>query len=297
MLAATCLALAMLGALPSRSRACTCVPDAILASEPADGARDVPIDVAPIIEGPFEPDSVTLAEEDGAAVVFELNTSPGTTSCTGGNAELRLAADLEPDTTYVLRAENADGDTTTVRFSTGSKRVPERELDAPEVRATFIEGNLIRDSCSLEIFGCVAAPGTPQVEVIGTRGDDVLFRAFTGVDLYIDHLEHAPDCIEVRERDAAGRRSEPTTLCGDDLPFRPARASDFPDTALDCHGGMIGPGDGADAGTQEADAGDSTPDRESNGGCAVSTTDGSTASTALLLLCASLLARRKRKAI
>jgi hypothetical protein len=275
------------GALPTRGRACTCAGDVIASSEPRDGERDVHIDIAPLIEGYFfEPSSVVIErEDDGSSVEFELQSGKPVGPCARVHVELRLATLLEAETAYVIRAE-WEGAEQEVRFTTGSGRVPERELRAPGLTAAFVDrSNLPPPSCGAYMRGCIAVDGEQRIEVVGTRGGEELFRVFTEGSATlagIDRVGAPPDCVVARERDAAGRRSKATELCGEALPFRPARASDFDGYALRCKDGVIGDdspelaAQPLDGGRTRRDASDrsSVPASGGGDGCSISARPG-----------------------
>jgi MYXO-CTERM domain-containing protein len=237
-------AAALLG--PSRARACSCAPESITRSRPADGATFVPTDIAPIIEGHFESDRVALEREDGSAVAFELNTGAalGYDYCAGLVAELIPTNALEPETTYVVRASHgASGSPErTVRFTTGSAPVAGEPLVAPEVTISFVRGNPIGDSCLGHVQGCLTVHGEREAAVTVRRVVGAPILGFVRGTLTFDLLDDGePECVEVRTRDAAGRRSaNATTVCRGDFPIRDAVESDYEGHVLRCAQGAFG---------------------------------------------------------
>jgi hypothetical protein len=276
---------------PARAHACSCAPEPILSSRPVDGATAVPIDIAPLIVGPFDPDTVTFEREDGTPVAFELRVGKAEDLCSGSNGELVPSAALEPDTVYVIRAERFDEEmlASTVRIRTGQELVPELPLQAPRVEASFIRGNPILDSCGGEVRGCLALAGAEHFELTVKQAEQELVRTFvSGSAAQIYSLLVEPDCIEVRARDLAGRRSAATILCGDELHVRDGRRSDFTDEGLRCQDGVIGDPEPADAGHARTEV-ELSPGRA---GCAVARRPGDAPAAALLWPLLALLLRR-----
>src|SRR5688500_13503919 len=72
LLAITLAALAVVG-VRQRAKACSCLPTTVAHSEPARGARAVPLNAALVIEGLFEPESVRLEDERGSQVEVTVN--------------------------------------------------------------------------------------------------------------------------------------------------------------------------------------------------------------------------------
>jgi len=249
---------AILMAPPSPVHACTCAPNAIWESTPGDGDTDVPIDIAPVIQGYFEGKTVSLASEAGINVVFELTVGGATGACTGRNGELKLEAPLEPNMRYLLRAvsEIPNGETAEISFTTGSTRVPEVELAAPALRATFLKGSKLYDGCSSEVQGCIGVDDEDtQIELAFRMSSGVTGIRLVGEDTQVT-FDSVPECVEARTRDAAGRRSAATILCGKELNPREATDEDFRDFALACDDGVIHPSEPPkDAGAQTSDAG------------------------------------------
>jgi hypothetical protein len=138
--------------------------------------------------------------------------------------------------------------------------VPEIALPAPEVAVSFVRGNLILDSCTSEVRGCLTVTGAEQAELRATRGDSEQIWSFVRGTVGLDALgDGKPDCIEVRARDAAGRRSAATTLCGDELAIRDTVETDYADYELRCSDGVIGNGDVDPVDGPDGGGGDDTP--------------------------------------
>ncbi|MET0390856.1 MAG: Ig-like domain-containing protein, partial [Polyangiales bacterium] len=90
--------------VPTGVRACSCTVEPIYHSQPAKGARNVPVDVAPVIEGPFDAATVTLEDEHGVKPSFTLSLGPRV-GCIGGWAELVPWQPLAANTRYTIRVE------------------------------------------------------------------------------------------------------------------------------------------------------------------------------------------------
>ena len=303
---------------PARARACSCAAQPITLSQPADGAIDVPIDIAPTFAGYFETDTVELVREEGGEVAFDLNTGVNLIDpCAGDLAELMLEGPLEPNTTYVLRASLPDeAITSEVRFTTGTASVPEEPLSAPDITISFIRDTIVLDSCHGEVRGCLNVEGAQEAEVTITRsGSRPLWGLVRGNAAFDTGTIGAPDCVRVRARDAAGRRStEVTTLCRGDYSLRDSVESDFEDYVLRCEQGVIGDGDppsdlpDLDAGAQRSEDAGAVEDRAdarmpgrrtsiggSGRGCAVAATpDGASGAAAALLVLLGMPRRRSR---
>lgn len=243
---------------PSRGSACSCGVLTIWNSWPDADATDVPIDFAPVIEGVFDPTSLRFQDASGHDVTFTLNQGPGFYCGTtrGQWAELVPQQPLAPHTRYsVLLAPAAAGGAnvegpTSLSFTTGDTRVPERALARPEAMASVVS------DVPPSSFGC---PGEPtyvclfvqdpqEIELIARRGGEMQLRwLMPRIDSAGSPLEdaitrgQAPDCLEFRRRSANGQRSEPLTLCGDQLSARSFRDGDFDASeVLVCRGGKVG---------------------------------------------------------
>lgn len=282
--------------LPASAHACSCGPTPIWASFPVNDTIDVPLNSALIIRGYFDPATLTLKNDDGVSVPFAVTHGPGAGACEGETGELIPNAPLEPNTHYVLHAELEPGfgnETSEVSFTTGTATIPNDPLATPTLHATFVRGNTVGNSCLAEVQGCIGVGDASSVEITLRKGDAVLVRTIqsrtagndSGVgdlvienDAIITSSNEVPDCIELRARDAAGRRSAPVTLCNDELTVRDATASDFLSSEIACGNGEIGTGGDAGVGVRVDggivdDGGVTTrPAPEDSGG--VSTSDG-----------------------
>jgi uncharacterized protein (TIGR03382 family) len=246
---------------PSRAHACSCVAEAIGRSEPADGAVDVPIDIAPVVHGWLDPTTIVFEREDGTPVEFALRTGPGLNPCEGVTGELVPESPLAANSRYVIRASPPveDEGSSEVWFTTGEATVPEIPLAAPEVAVSFVRGNLIVAGCVSDVRGCLTVTGADHAELRATRGDGEQIWTFVrGTVVLNSLLDGAPDCIEVRARDAAGRRSAASTLCADDFAIRDTVESDYDEGELRCSDGVVGDRDVEPTGTFDGGAGDDT---------------------------------------
>jgi hypothetical protein len=195
-------------------------------------------------------------------------SSSAPVACGGSSGEIVPAADLEPDTSYVIRAASDEQESSAVRFSTGSDRAPVRTLTPPRVVASFIEGNPLPDSCAAGTYGCIDVQNAEHFELILRRDGVEVVRWLAAGPIVADALELPPECLEARARDVTGRRSEASVLCGDELPVRPARLSDFEDYAPRCEHGVIG---------DDIDADDDDTDTDADEGALLDSPDGGAA--------------------
>jgi hypothetical protein len=291
---------------PARVHACSCDARPIARSEPGDGAIGVTVDIAPILGGWFDPQTVAFEHEDGTPVAFDLRTGVGLDLCDRLTGELVPATALAANSRYLIRAsapEQGEGGSTEVSFTTGAERVAESPLSAPSVAVSFVRGNLIVDSCTSDVRGCLTVTGADHAELRLTRGGREQNWTFVRGTVELNTLTEAPECIEVRARDAAGRRSAVTALCGGDVSIRETRESDYEGYELRCENGVIGDGDeepmespdaGPDGGTRsDARHGSRSEIDMSEGGCSASGSCGSRVDSHALLL-ALLLGLRSR---
>ena len=293
------LALCVAPLLPNRASACSCDPAPLYRTIPGADARDVPVDIAPVLEGPIDPASIKLTDDSGTAVEFTLETGPRV-ECLGGWAEVLPKQHLAPNTQYTIRANALyGGSVASLSFTTGDSELPDEPLAKPQLTAASVMRGV--PDCgggrrTAACLGGVEKNARDNIELLMRRGDEILLRTTTFIqDDGPYGLTKEADCVELRRRARDGRRSEPVKLCGDQLPvgdFPPIRStSDWPS----CHDGMLvlnsasGPTDaGAGASDQDAgvepaskpDAGDKPdaaaaasdagrPSRESDSGCSI----------------------------
>jgi hypothetical protein len=298
---------------PARVHACSCEARAIARSEPDDGAIGVPVDIAPILGGWFDPQTVTFEHEDGSPVAFDLRTGVGLDLCDRLTGELVPATALAANSRYLIRAstpEPEEGGSTEISFTTGEEQVVQSPLPAPSVAVSFVRGNLIMDSCTSDVRGCLTVTGADHAELRLTRDGREQNWTFVRGTVELNTLAEAPECIEVRARDAAGRRSAVTTLCGDDVSIRDTRESDYEGYELRCENGLIGDGDEEPMESPDAGPDGDTPDggtrsdaRDgsrseidmSEGGCSASRSSGSRTGSHALLLALLLGLRLQRR--
>lgn len=305
-LGACALGAAMLSvATPRVARACSCATFAFEV-DVRDGEGEVALDFVPLIDGRYA--ALEFSTGKGKPVEFELREFTGGV-CGGHSAELRPKGLLLPETEYVLRARAEDGESKEIHFTTGRARVDASEMPPPEAAAIAFE-NDTRDSCDSRRYPCLQLPapdegaGPRWFEVTFTRAGREVARYLTapaapsGRVSFMFTGDRDADCVELRERDAAGRRSEPTVLCGERFPVRPgwitaceaAGADDFPAV-------VSGAVDAVDAGDREGWAGPRGFSGNQPVGCGVSRdgiTDGDALMCVTLALAAALLSRRKR---
>jgi hypothetical protein len=213
-------------AAPTRTQACSCVAGAINGSQPAAGERDVALDFAPLISGYYDPTSVVLERSDGTAVPFQLRLANEGHLC-GRNAELLPSEPFEADTGYRLRASQGD-EVSVIEFTTGQRFVEEVALDPPVASGVLFprDPTFAQSSCGRDPQTCVRFEGSRPLEIVASvQGREVEWLLTQwhspwhdeGFVLLDTQPGVIPDCVEVRIRDEAGRRSPPTVLCGDAL--------------------------------------------------------------------------------
>lgn len=224
------IVLGVVFAAPRPASACSCL-SFWLEANVQDGETGVPTNFAPLVSGVFDRLEFTSASGEP---VDAAQTTLGARVCTNHSLELKPKAELEPMTEYVLRASGG-GMSDEVRFTTGAGAEPLVSDRAIDLSAVLFNAEF-RDSCGIQRYVCLkptpamgAAP--PQsIEVILTSGDEEVFHevfqfgAIPGVPLLDVHLlgeRPEPDCVEIRARDRAGRRSGSTRLCGTQFPKRP----------------------------------------------------------------------------
>jgi hypothetical protein len=286
--------------------------------------------LAPVIEGVFDPASIRFQDAEGHDVAFTANQGPGLGcgSTYGQWAELVPQSPLAPNTRYSIAVEPSLEGTAevvgpnSVSFTTGDTLVPERTLSRPEAKASvLLDVPASSFGCSFEhVYVCLFADDPQEIELIARRGDEVLLRwLLPRIDSAGSPLEGlvtrgtAPDCLEFRRRNANGQRSEPLTLCGDQLPTRSYRDEDGSEVVA-CRDGKVGadapaapptdstahamaaPSPDADGGTIAA-AEISSQAPAAGSGCAVATKarDASWFEVFVSALAAALLVSRRRK--
>jgi hypothetical protein len=264
---------------PARVHACSCIGFGIIRSTPLHDATDVPIDVAPVISGSFDPDELSFERADGTPVDFEVRAGHGGNEpCVVVSAELVPAQVLDIETQYVIRTQSVAFEAYpphAVRFTTGSDRVPEVALEAPAVAAAFANYG---GSCGT-ITGCIRIDGAEQTEVVlHAEGAEPVLLFANGAEQQLRGFFELPACIEVRARDAAGRRSEATMLCSDGIATRDAM-------------GSFGAGALCPESVGHDEMTDTTGPGATTGGCAATASSGGTSWHSLLLALLAVLLR------
>jgi hypothetical protein len=300
-------------------------------SDPADGARDVPLNKALALDGVFLPASVRLEDESGNAVDFELNAGPWPGGH-GTSADVLPKAPLQPNTRYTLHVdalyatEGEPAESTSVRFTTGTEMLPDPTLEPPTGTAAVVFGGP-KDMCGDgEVYACLGVDEAKpdDLELILRRGDDVLMRTTSLVlDDALYGVSDVPDCVELRRRAPTGKRSAPLRICGETLAARRWVASDSRQGVIACEDGVIGTAsssgaagkggsapplpragssasdgssrdDAADDDDDDAEADADGSDADSSDGCAATGRDGSSAAWLLAPMALRLRARRRR---
>jgi hypothetical protein len=214
---------------PSQARACSCSPSPLFKfnADPKDGATDVPLNKALVIEGAFKLGSVTVEDSVGQRVedlTINESTNPG---CGGTWAEIIPNQPWRPRTTYIIRVQavhlsEASPEASSLTFVAGVDSLPEPELTVPKGRASILTGLPEPAACGpVKATTCINVEGQTEarrdVEIIARRGDRVLLRTLMPINDANFGFDEVPDCLELRRRSPTGKRSKPLMLCGDDL--------------------------------------------------------------------------------
>lgn len=311
----------MAAAWPARALACECLPDPIYHAQPKAGATGVPLDIAPVIEGPFDPTSIRFEDERGAELTFALNLGPRN-GCLGGWAELLPSQPLAANTRYTIRVAalypgglTAEQRIAAVSFTTGSEQLADETLLPPRLSAASVLRGA-RDCGGLPTtFACIGGleeEAPRDLELIALRGDEVLLRVTSLIrDDGTYGIAEPPDCIELRRRAADGRRSEPSRICGAALLTRDYRKGESETEGwVACHAGILGDpaayDESSDAGppvelahdaatTSDASIQHPAEPTPSDSGCHVTAGRGDLRALPFALGCAVLLRRSRRR--
>ena len=228
---------------PAQAHACSCA-GGFVTSSPANAESGWPRNQALQLRGNIQPETISLQKLDGATHAFTLRQYRETGPCASGFVvELTPTPALDPDTQYVMSASSIvgqpgspSGQTTMIRFSTGSELLPDPELRTPtraEVALSAPPSNSSTSCGPLAAHGCLIVDEATDVEVVMRKGDAIinellLMQANTPLLLW-----EMPTCIDVQRRAKTGRRSAPLSLCGDALTLLPPQA-------LNCPGDIFG---------------------------------------------------------
>lgn len=214
---------------PARAHACSCLASPIYkhSADPRDGATNVPVNFAPVIEGSFEPGSITVEDELGQRVDVTIHEGHAAGGCPGTWAEIIPQQPWSVHTAYIIRVKprspaQSTADDSQLRFVTGSDSLPESELAVPEARLSTLTDLPDLGSCGpIKAKTCLNVEGQTEerrdVEVIARRGDELLLRTLLPINDADYGFAELPDCLELRRRSPTGARSKPLMLCGDEL--------------------------------------------------------------------------------
>lgn len=231
--------------------ACECSPAAVYHAQPGDGADNVPRDIAPVLEGAFDPATISLEDEDGVKLAFALNVGPRF-GCLGGWAELLPSQPLAANARFTIRvaasqpdALAADKRVASITFTTGSDELADVPLLPPPLTAASVLRGAPDCGGVPVVMACIGGleQQTPaDVELIARRGNEILLRITSLIQNDGNYgMAAPPDCIELRRRARDGRRSEPTKICGDALLTRDYLASEAtPGSWVACKDGILG---------------------------------------------------------
>ncbi len=290
---------------PNGASACTCLPKTIAQSDPFDGATDVALNQAIVIQGYLDAASIKLEDASGNEVPFALNHGPIDLGCTSTWSELIPKQPLAAVTQYTVRASSFSGtslpdDLTSTTFTTGTRLLPDEALAKPQGRASFLQRITgPGDGCGpVKFKGCIGLEEGGDIEMIARHGDDIILRMqLRELDGQFS-FKVLPDCLEFRRRSRTGQRSEPLTICGDDLSTRDFRESDMDGYSLACHDGVFGKPEAEESSAasddSEADDTQSAPEASAEG-CSMTPVGSTHATVPLFTLLASLAITRIRR--
>jgi len=229
------------GAVPAPASACSWLAEAIKSSLPTSGASDVPIDVAPIIRGHGDPNSLRWETRAGEPVPFDVKLGPSADFTEETTAELVPRGPLRPNTAYVIHARLAsefrseEGEER-LEFTTGVGTA-DADFSRPPALAATVLKTAPSQCTSHTTAGCIfAGDGQHLLEILDARGN-ALVRDVVAGDVLTYVTE--PSCIRVSTRSASGRLSAATQLCGAELEL--GRANDELDGTHPCRGGGFHP--------------------------------------------------------
>lgn len=247
------LAITLIGAWAAlnvgRAHACSCLDGVIVRADPEDGADAVPLNIAPVLRGYVDLDSISLEDEHGAKIAVDVDAGPAG-SCNSVVVTLRPKRELAANTRYTIHAEPSsalEGYTPqgrrAITFTTSGALLPDPELAPPQGAAEVVSGTPEAFCFSGRNSVCIAALDPVQLEVRVFSGTELLMLEHTLSTEYPYTFEKKPDCIELRRRSRTGRRSEPLRFCGDALPTRAWPKTDDGDAGsgdvLECRGGRL----------------------------------------------------------
>ncbi len=229
---------------------------------------------------------------------------------------------MAANTRYTIRVDalhpgalKPDERVASIRFTTGNDELADQSLAPPQLAAASILRGAPDCGGLPSISACIGGleeESPTDLELIARRGDEILLRITSLVhDDGGYKVEEQPDCIELRRRAADGRRSAPTTICGDALLARDYRESDKgPNGWVQCRDGILGDraayeesSDSGAAAQAESDAAVtsepmSDPKRpRPSSGCSIFSRSGNDLSALLpsALVCALLLCASRRR--
>ena len=216
----------------SVSHACLTLPDERLRTIPANGARDVSVDVAVLVDvstaiGDDEPlpnDLATMRDANGETIAVSV------TRVAHGKVEVRPEQPLERGATYQLEVrlpsrleDQVVAQTMTFTTTSSTDEAAEAPFDVSLQQWVFAE-DVELDSCSHHQRGtCVAVPDDVVTEVRFLRGqtpqdDDNLVQIVQGA--FIANLGVTADdnfrCLQLRRVHSDGGRGEPVVVCADE---------------------------------------------------------------------------------
>jgi hypothetical protein len=283
----------LLAFLPRTAHACSWPGSAITSSLPHPGDVEVATDVAPIIRGYWEKNSVKWEAEDGTPVEFDLTSHAGVSMMEGEVAELVPRTPLQPNTRYVIRAlpmggGNLDPDTERLEFKTGSEPASTERLMPPSLELKVLTG-FVSGCISAAAIGCMNAGDSSILVEIDDPNGHLLMRDVVTGDVAA-HIPKAAGCGRAWTRSASGRLSDVTELCGSARSTRTFRMGDLDGFGCTLDRSPEEQASASDAGVEP------DHDDDSGFGCsAVRPAGGSGGFSALLVLAAMSVVRRARR--
>ena len=217
----------------SAAHACSWL-QTVEADEPRDGDIGVPTNVVPWVRGIWGRPPTAWLQAGAERLDLTVTSFGFDGSNPFGVAELSPAAPLRAATTYEVHVALEGYPFLVMSFTIGPGPLSTPPPDPPVLRrAQRYEG--MGSTCALT-YACTSDPGGGTLELsvdgepVALEDTGTLFRAGSAV----------PDeCVELRRRDLAGRRSSPAVLCGSPVFRGPAPFIGADSPGLRCDDGRL----------------------------------------------------------
>jgi hypothetical protein len=291
-----------------RADACSCGANGeIASSQPAAGATDVPLNIAPVVTANVadwpaagaQTDSVVWLDEEGEPVPAVRRAFVANPLICTAQIEWIPTVPLKANHTYTILVQRSgpDGGTDggppfdSIAFTTGDTELDLPSPSRPEIATKFFSLTSGQSTCDLTSYrGCVASREPQMLEVI-TRGSSGIVMATLVEQMAPLYLAEpsSEHCLEVKARDATGQRSTAAVRCPGDSDFEPTSSTGIFNEDL-CQ--LNAEGDFGDAPPPTTTPAANT---STSSGCNLSRSHlaGSCWLNLALTLCISLLARRR----